>query len=189
MTRTLATPPGLIGGAVVMGVSGCGKTTVGRALADRIGALFVEGDDYHPVANRTKLAGGIPLTDEDRWPWLAAIGAAIAAGLIHGPVVAACSALKRSYRDQLVESAGVPLSFICLHGSRDLLASRLQARRGHFMSPTLLDSQIRTLELPAGDERALTLDIASPVPDLVEEAMAYLVPMATMKEDSSRSSM
>ncbi|HKQ94183.1 MAG TPA: gluconokinase [Aestuariivirgaceae bacterium] len=186
MTRTLATPPGFTGGAVVMGVSGCGKTTVGRELAGRVGALFVEGDDYHPAANRTKLAGGIPLTDEDRWPWLAAIGAGIAAGLNRGPVVAACSALKRRYRDQLVDSAGVPLSFICLHGDRDLLAIRLQARRGHFMSPTLLDSQIRTLELPAGSERAITLDIACPIPDLVEESLSFLVPPAKDSSQSSR---
>jgi gluconokinase len=185
MTRTLATPPRFTGGAVVMGVSGCGKTTVGWELADRVGAPFVEGDDYHPAANRTKLAGGIPLTDEDRWPWLAAIGAAIAGHLCRGPVIAACSALKRSYRDRLIESAGVPLSFICLNGSRNLLATRLQARRGHFMSPTLLDSQIQTLELPAGDERAITLDISSPVPDLVEEALSFLVPT---DEDSSQSS-
>lgn len=188
MTRTLATPPRFTGGAVVMGVSGCGKTTVGRELAERVGALFVEGDDYHPAANRTKLAGGIPLTDEDRWPWLAAIGAEFADALGRGPVIGACSALKRSYRDRLVESAGVPLAFICLHGSHDLIAQRLQARRGHFMAPTLLDSQIRTLEVPGADEGAITLDIADPVPDLVEKGLSFLLSTAQREPNPSRSS-
>ena len=159
-----------------MGVSGSGKTTVGRSLAERLGAAFIEGDDFHPPANRTKMAGGVALTDEDRWPWLTAIGAAMAEARQRGAVIAACSALKRRYRNHLVVTSGLPLAFICLHGRTELLAKRLAERRGHFMPSNLLDSQIATLELPEDDERAVTLDIADPVPKLVAQAALFLAP-------------
>lgn len=147
---------------VVMGVSGSGKTTVGAALADALGLRFVDGDALHPVANVAKMAAGIPLDDADRAPWLDAIGAVLA----EGPVVVACSALKRAYRDRL-RAAAPGLQLVFLDGSPALLASRMSARPGHFMPTSLLDSQLATLERPGPDEQALTADIADPVPVIV----------------------
>ena len=147
---------------VVMGVSGSGKTTVGAALADALGLPFVDGDELHPAANVAKMAAGIPLDDADRAPWLDAVGAVLAAG----PVVVACSALKRAYRDRL-RAAAPALELVFLDGSRELLASRLVARPGHFMPASLLDSQLATLERPSPDERPVTVDIAAPVAEIV----------------------
>lgn len=141
---------------VVMGVSGAGKTVTGLALAARLGARFVEGDDLHPPANRAKMAGGTPLADADRWPWLDRVGAALAEG--EAPVVGACSALRRAYRDRL--RARVPgLVFLLLQGPRALVAARLEARVGHFMPPGLLDSQLATLEPLGPDEGGLTVAV------------------------------
>ncbi len=145
-----------------MGVSGSGKTTVGAALADVLGLSFVDGDELHPAANVAKMAAGIPLDDADRAPWLDAVGAVLAAG----PVVVACSALKRAYRDRL-RAAAPALELVFLDGSRELLASRLVARPGHFMPASLLDSQLATLERPSPDERPVTVDIAAPVAEIV----------------------
>jgi carbohydrate kinase (thermoresistant glucokinase family) len=145
-----------------MGVSGSGKTTVGAALADALGLRFVDGDALHPVANVTKMAAGIPLDDADREPWLDAIGAVLA----DGPVVVACSALKRAYRDRL-RAAAPRLELVFLEGARELLAARMGARPGHFMPTSLLDSQLATLEPPTEDEHPLTVDIATPVADIV----------------------
>ena len=147
---------------VVMGVSGSGKTTVGAALADAFGLRFVDGDALHPAANVAKMAAGIPLDDADRAPWLDAIGAVLAAG----PVVVACSALKRAYRDRL-RAAAPGLQLVFLDGDRALLASRMTARPGHFMPASLLDSQLATLERPEPDEHALTADIARPAEEIV----------------------
>ena len=147
---------------VVMGVSGSGKTTVGAALADALGLRFVDGDALHPAANVEKMAAGIPLDDADRAPWLDAVGRVLAAG----PVVVACSALKRVYRDRL-RAAAPTLQLVFLDGSRDLLASRMAARPGHFMPTTLLDSQLATLERPDPDEHALAAEIAEPVAEIV----------------------
>jgi len=147
---------------VVMGVSGSGKTTVGAALADALGLRFVDGDALHPVANVAKMAAGIPLDDADRAPWLDAIGAVLAAG----PVVVACSALKRAYRDRL-RAAAPGLQLVFLDGDPALLASRMTARPGHFMPASLLDSQLATLERPEPDEHALTADIARPAGEIV----------------------
>ncbi|MEO6533717.1 MAG: gluconokinase [Pseudolysinimonas sp.] len=147
---------------VVMGVSGSGKTTVGAALADALGLRFVDGDALHPAANVAKMAAGIPLDDADRAPWLDAIGTLLAAG----PLVVACSALKRSYRDRL-RVAAPALQLVFLDGSPELLASRMAARPGHFMPTSLLRSQLATLERPAPDENALTADIAAPVTQIV----------------------
>jgi carbohydrate kinase (thermoresistant glucokinase family) len=151
---------------VVMGVSGSGKTTVGAALADALGLRFVDGDALHPAANVAKMAAGIPLDDADRAPWLDAIGALLATG----PVVVACSALKRAYRDRL-RAAAPELHLVFLDGSRELLASRMAARPGHFMPASLLDSQLATLERPDPDEHSVTVDIAAPVTEIVASLM------------------
>jgi gluconokinase len=144
---------------VAMGVTGSGKTTVGEELASELGWTFHDADDFHPPANKAKMHAGIPLTDEDRWPWLRAIRRAIESALAEGRgAVVACSALKASYRAALAGGlAGV--RFVLLDGPRDLLADRLASRKGHFMNPELLDSQIATLERPSD---ALVVDIARP---------------------------
>lgn len=147
---------------VVMGVSGSGKTTIGAALADAIGLRFVDGDALHPAANIAKMAAGIPLDDADRAPWLDAIGAVLAAG----PVVVACSALKRVYRDRL-RAAAPGLHLVFLDGSAELLASRMAGRPGHFMPASLLYSQRATLQRPDPDEGAMTADISAPVAQMV----------------------
>ncbi len=157
-----------------MGVSGCGKTTVGRALAARLGVNFVEGDALHSDSNIAKMAAGIPLTDADRHGWLQAVAeqlnnpTAAASG-----VVASCSALKRIYRDLL--RAGAPdLRFVFLHGERALLAQRLAARSGHYMPASLLQSQLDTLEPPGDDESPIRLDIAVDPASLAEQAWRAL---------------
>lgn len=162
---------------VVMGVAGCGKSTVGQALAQDLVAPFLEGDTLHPAANIAKMSAGIPLDDDDRAPWLDALGQAAGAAARAAPggiSVAACSALKRAYRDRLRRAAAMPLRIVCLHGERDLLQQRLGARQGHFMPPSLLESQLRTLELPGRDEDALLLDVALPPQALVGEAIAWV---------------
>jgi len=143
---------------VVMGVSGVGKTTLGSALATRLGWAFAEGDALHPEANVAKMAAGNPLTDDDRWPWLERIGAWIDDRVAGGePAVVTCSALKRSYRDILRRPEVV---FVHLTGPKLLTASRLAARANHFMPPTLLDSQLGSLEPLGPDERALEIPTA-----------------------------
>lgn len=140
---------------VVMGVSGSGKTTVGELLATRLGVPFADADDLHSRANIALMAAGHPLTDEDRWPWLAKVGAALSAAESTG-LVMACSALKRSYRDAIL-SAEPRARFVSLDGSRDLLVARLSNRHGHFMPPELLDSQLAALEPLATDEPGITV--------------------------------
>jgi gluconokinase len=137
---------------VVMGVSGSGKSTVAEALARKLELAFLEGDDFHPEGNRRKMAGGIALEDEDRWPWLDALSEAIVAARATQGVVATCSALKRGYRDRIRAKVSPPLLFVFLSVAHDELARRLQSRRGHFMPAALLESQLDTLEIPAGDE-------------------------------------
>ena len=150
----LATPGQAI---IVMGVAGVGKSTLGAALAAELKVPFLEGDSFHPPENVHKMSAGIPLQDEDRWPWLNMLGLAIAARRQPAGVVAACSALKRSYRDRLRGVIGEPLLFVCLQADRDSIAARMQARQGHYMPFTLLDSQLATLELPGDGERAIVL--------------------------------
>ncbi len=160
------------GAVVVMGVTSCGKTTVGEALATALHAeVFIEGDKLHPPANIAKMSAGIPLTDDDRWPWLTRIGNELAGT---GCKVASCSALKRAYRERITIAASRPVAFIFLSGSRELLAERIAARKGHFMPPSLLDSQLATLEIPAPDELAVTIDIALPVAEQVARAAQFL---------------
>src|SRR5258708_3282081 len=134
---------------VMMGVSGSGKTTVGAALAARLGVGFRDADEFHPAANVAKMSAGTPLTDEDRWPWLDAIGAALAeAGREGRGIVVGCSALKRIYRDRLRAAAHRPIVFVHLTGSRETLETRMLTRKGHFMPASLLASQLATLEPP-----------------------------------------
>jgi gluconokinase len=156
---------------VVMGVSGSGKSTVGRLLAERLGADFVDADDLHSAESRAKMAAGIPLTDDDRWPWLQRVGAVLARETGAGrPAVVACSALRAAYRDLLREAAGGPVRFVHLHGSRELLERRLGEREGHFMPSSLLDSQLETLELLTAHEAGSVVDVALAVHDAVEAA-------------------
>ena len=158
---------------VVVGVSGCGKSSVGEALAAHLGAPVVEGGALHPAANVARMAAGAPLEDADRWPWLGAIAARVAAD--PAPVVVvSCSALKRSYRDRLRAGAGRPVAFVFLRGSEALLAGRMGARTGHFMPPALLASQLATLEDPSGEPGAVNLDIDRPLAVIVAAAVAAL---------------
>lgn len=155
---------------VVMGVSGCGKTSVGEALARKLPSTFIDGDDLHPKSNKEKMAAGIALTDEDRWPWLAEVGKALAN---QSDIVVACSALKRSYRDKIREIEPA-VRFIHLHGTRELLEARVNSRENHFMPASLLDSQLATLEKIEPDENGQEFDISKPVSQLVDEVIAWL---------------
>jgi gluconokinase len=158
-----------------MGVSGSGKSSVGRDLARALDGLFIEGDEFHPPANREKMAAGIPLTDQDRWSWLESIGTTIRDTVAGGKhVVATCSALKRVYRDRLRSSSGMDIRFVCLTGARAMLSRRMGERTGHFMPASLLDSQFATLELPDPDERAICVDVAAPLPEIVAQVMHWL---------------
>ncbi len=159
---------------VVMGVSGCGKSTVGTRLAQQLGATFLDADDFQPPANVRRMRAGIALTDAERTPWLDALAARLAAaGSADESVVLACSALKRSHRDALRRGAPA-LTLVHLTGSPALLAERIGARPGHYMPPTLLPSQLATLEPPADDEHAITLDVAAATGDLVAEIREHL---------------
>ena len=160
---------------VVMGVSGSGKTTVGGALAKRLRWAFADADSFHSAANVEKMRQGIPLTDEDRAPWLAALHQAIAGWAVAGDAgatVLACSALKRGYRDALREGVDSrQLRFVYLRGSYELFDSRLLGRTGHYMPETLLRSQFAALEEP-GEDEALIVDAGLPVNDIVEQMAA-----------------
>ena len=159
---------------VVMGVSGCGKSTVGRLLAGLLQVHYVEGDELHPPENVARMAAGIPLTDADRHGWLQSVGDQLGNATAEARgVVVGCSALKRRYRDQL-RAAAPDVRFVHLHGDASLLRERLAARRGHYMPPSLLQSQLDTLECPAPDEQALSLDIAVPPEQLAAEAARWL---------------
>ena len=157
-----------------MGVAGCGKSAVGSALAAMLGWRFIEGDTLHPAANVERMAGGLPLTDEHRWGWLDAVGAQIAlAGREAVGAVAACSALKRVYRDRLRQSADGIL-FLHLEIDRPTAALRVASRQGHFMPASLVDSQFADLEPPGPGETAITLDARLPIEELVRQAAAIL---------------
>lgn len=153
---------------VVMGVSGTGKTTVGRALAETLDLPFVEGDDLHPAANQAKMAAGIPLDDADRAPWLDLVAAEL-----RRPVVVTCSALKRAYRDRLRLDAP-DLALVYLHGAPELLAERMGGRTGHFMPTSLLGSQLATLEPPTPDEHPIETDVAPSPGEIVASVVARL---------------
>jgi carbohydrate kinase (thermoresistant glucokinase family) len=161
---------------VVMGVSGSGKSTIARPLAERLGWPFEEGDDLHPTANVAKMKAGMPLDDADRAPWLAAVAAWIAERLRAGSGgVVTCSALRRAYRDRLRE-AGDGVIFVLLQGSKAVIGARMAARHGHFMPAALLDSQFATLEVPTPDEHAIVVDVDQPVERQVDEIVAAVDP-------------
>jgi gluconokinase len=159
---------------VAMGVSGCGKSTLVAHLATQLGCPALEGDDFHAEASVAKMRAGQPLDDADRWPWLDRLGAAIGAAVREdGIALAACSALKRSYRERLERTAGVPLLFVLLDGERDAIAARLAMRKSHYMPPSLLDSQFAALERPSSDERALRLHCYAPIEELHRDVLAW----------------
>ena len=160
------------GAAVIMGVTGSGKTTVGKALAQSMGSDFIEGDDLHPADNITRMSSGIALTDDDRWQWLARVGQGLAN---QEGVIASCSALKRRYREAIAEAARKPVLFVFLRGSRGLLEERLRLRKGHFMPATLLESQLAILEAPDPDESAIAIDITADVNEIVKRARIFLL--------------
>ncbi|XP_026559632.1 probable gluconokinase isoform X1 [Pseudonaja textilis] len=176
---------------VVMGVSGSGKSTVGTLLADKLGWKFYEGDDYHPEENRKKMAEGIPLTDQDRIPWLCHLHDILMREHASGQsVILACSALKKMYRcilengeagcqslnNQQEENESAPrkILFVHLAGPIELIASRLEKRRGHFMPPSLLQSQFDTLEPPCAPENFITVNLEKPVSETVSEIERHL---------------
>ncbi len=157
---------------VVMGVCGCGKSTVGHQLAGEHGVAYVEGDAFHPPANVAKMSAGQPLNDDDRIDWLRALQEQISAARANGTgLVVSCSALKRRYRD-LLREADPALRFAYLHGPRELIAERLSARQDHFMPPLLLDSQLAALEPLEFDEAGVRLDIRDAPSQLVMEILA-----------------
>jgi carbohydrate kinase (thermoresistant glucokinase family) len=170
-TASLPRNPSVV---VVMGVSGCGKSTIASMLAHRLNWIYEDGDWFHPQSNVRKMHAGEPLTDEDRWPWLHGIAAWIDATRRvgnHGTV--ACSALKRAYRDILVGER-TDVRIVYLKGERDLIARRLAARDGHFMPPSLLDSQFAALEEPQPDEHPIVVSIVPHPREIVEEIVKRL---------------
>jgi gluconokinase len=155
---------------IVMGVVGAGKTTIGRLLAEQLGWQFADADDFHPASNVEKIRRGIPLNDEDRWPWLASLRTAITAWIAEGRnAVLACSALKRSYREKL--DAGPEVRFVFLKGSAELIAQRLRSREGHFAGEQILASQFADLEVPT---TAVTVEIDSTPEEIVADIRGKL---------------
>ncbi len=161
---------------IVMGVSSSGKTVTGKAIARRLHAPFLDGDSYHPAANKEKMRAGIPLGDDDRWPWLSTLAAALHdAAAQKGVAVGACSALKRAYRDHLVNEAGEPILFIYLEGTPELISNRAAARVHEYMPASLVASQFATLEVPGPEENVLALPVTLPV-DAIAERVVKAVP-------------
>ena len=157
---------------VIMGVSGCGKSSVGAALADRLSGVYIDGDDLHPAENVAKMSAGVPLTDADRWHWLNSVGECLARA--EGTALIGCSALKQIYRDRIRAAVDGTVRFIHLAGKKEVIAARLQARQGHFMPAALLESQLATLEPPAADEQAITVDIDQPFDAVIAAVIAAL---------------
>ena len=155
---------------VIMGVSGCGKSSVGAGLATRLGLNYRDGDDLHPPENVAKMRAGMPLTDADRWPWLDRVGQVF---LAEAPVIVGCSALKRAYRDRIRTAAGGPVTFVHLAGSQEVIAARMALRQGHYMPLSLLDSQFAALEPPTAEE-AITVSIDQPLEALVADILRQL---------------
>jgi len=156
---------------VIMGVSGVGKTTVGVALAKTLGWRYIEGDSFHSAANRRKMAAGVALDDDDRWPWLATLVSELDTRC--GPAVLGCSALKLRYRERL-RRAHAPLHFVWLRGSETLIRARLGERKGHYMPSSLLRSQLDALESPLPAERVLAIDVDRPAQALTEQILSAL---------------
>lgn len=160
---------------VVMGVAGSGKSTLAAALAERLGAVFIEADHLHSPDARARMASGVPLTDDDRRPWLARVAASITDADAAGhAVVVACSALRRSYRDALRRDSGTDLAFVHLHGSEARLAERIGQRAGHFMPATMLASQLATLECLEADEGGHVVSIELPIGEAADLAVTLI---------------
>jgi carbohydrate kinase (thermoresistant glucokinase family) len=158
---------------IIFGVSGAGKTTVGKLLAQQLGWRFIEADDFHPTANIEKMHAGRPLTDEDRWPWMERLWQQIERSLaVRENAVLACSALKRAYRDRLHVSEQV--KFVFLRGDYALVEKQLRSRHGHFMNAALLQSQFNDLEEPQPDENVLTIELGRTPKEIVETIKATL---------------
>jgi gluconokinase len=164
---------------VVMGVSGCGKSTFSKAIGDALGLRVADGDDLHAPESVAKMQAGIALDDDDRWPWLDRIAAFLAQGLDADAAepgrVISCSALKRAYRDR-IRNTLPQVKFIFLDGDADLIRSRMRERTGHFMPPGLLDDQLRTLQRPGSDEAdVITVNLAQPLAQMVQQATTRLL--------------
>jgi len=168
---------------IAMGVSSSGKSTVGHSIARRLHVPFLDGDGYHPEANVEKMRAGIPLTDEDRWPWLERLANALhEAADKKDAAVGACSALKRSYRDYLTEKAGEPILFIYLEGSREVIGERMAKRSHEYMPTSLLDSQFSTLEVPDPTvENVLTVPVSDSVDKITRTVTKSLTHLKTFK--------
>jgi gluconokinase len=179
-----ASPPAIL----LMGVSGSGKTAVGERLSAALGLPFRDGDKFHPLANVAKMSSGVPLDDDDRWPWLDAIGKAIGVASRDGRgIIVGCSALKRVYRERIIAAARRPVLFVFLDGTRETLERRLAGRKGHFMPPSLLDSQLATLEPPAPDEGAIRISVEPRLDEVVVDVLARLAGQAATRWPSPTS--
>jgi gluconokinase len=167
---------------ICMGVSSCGKTVTGQAIAERLKVPFLDADDFHSEANKDKMRAGIPLTDTDRWPWLSSFARAMHEGAEHkGIAVGACSALKREYRDYLTAQAAEPILFVYLKGSQELIAARIAKRHHEYMPASLLPSQFATLEEPAPDENALTEPVTLSVEEIADRVVAEIAKLKAAK--------
>jgi gluconokinase len=156
-----------------MGVSSSGKSTVGAALAERLGAPFLDGDGYHPPENVEKMRSGTPLTDDDRWPWLERLAEALhQAANQNGFAIGACSALRRSYRDFMTNAAAEPVLFVYLEGTKDVIGKRIRDRVHDYMPASLLDSQFATLEVPTPDENAIAVPVTETVDQIVDRVLS-----------------
>lgn len=159
---------------VIMGVSGSGKTTIANMLSKRLGWIAAEADEFHPPANIAKMSAGTPLDDRDRWPWLYSIRDWMGTQAGNGRcTIVTCSALKRSYRDVLAQAPGT-VHFVHLDGSSEVLEERMKTRSGHFMPPSLLPSQLSTLEPLAPDEDGIRLEITSSPEEIVDTVLRHL---------------
>ena len=168
---------------IVMGVSSSGKSTVGQSIARRLHVPFLDGDGYHPPANVEKMRSGIPLVDEDRWPWLESLATALhEAADRKNAAVGACSALRRAYRDYLVEKAGEPILFVYLQGNREVIGERIARRKHEYMPASLLDSQFATLEVPnPASENVLIVPVTDSVEKITVTAVKALDHLKSFK--------
>ena len=168
---------------IVMGVSSSGKSSVGQAIARRLHVPFLDGDGYHPEANVEKMRAGIPLNDEDRWPWLERLARALhEAAERKGASVGACSALKRAYRDFLAQQAGEPITFVYLDGSREIIGERMARRHHEYMPTSLLDSQFATLEIPdPATENVLVVPVTDSIEKITQTVTKALGHLKTFK--------